>query len=73
MKKLKNSVDIAKEVIFGYYQSLANKDTLNSVGFNEMMAIKFDTTNKVLLEHIKALKNIFEDAIKEIENGGDEE
>jgi len=67
MKKIKTNTEIAKEIICGYLESLASKDMISFEGLKEAMSIKFDKTNKVLLEHIKALKNIFEKAIIEIE------
>ena len=68
---MKTNKEIAKEIILSYFETLASKDLLNADGFQEIMAIKFDDTDKILLEHIKAIKNIMEKAIKEIE-GGDE-
>lgn len=67
LKNKKTEVDVAREVICGHLESLANKDMISYDGLKEAMAIKFDKTNKVLLQHIKALKNIFERAIEQIE------
>lgn len=67
---MKTNKEIAKEIIVSYFETLGSKDLLNADGFQEIMAIKFDDTDKILLEHIKAIKNIMEKAIKEIE--GDE-
>ena len=67
MKKKKTNVEIARDIVCGYLESLASKDMISFEGLKEAMAIKFDKTNMVLLEHIKALKNIFEKAIIEIE------
>jgi len=64
---MKTNKEIAKEIIVSYFETLASKDLLNADGFQEVMAIKFDDTDKILLEHIKAIKNIMEKAIKEIE------
>lgn len=64
---MKTNKEIAKEIIVSYFETLASKDLLNAGGFQEVMAIKFDDTDKILLEHIKAIKNIMEKAIKEIE------
>jgi len=58
--------EFAKEVILSYFQGLASKDRINANGIAEIYAINND--DKVLLEHIKALRNIFNKAIKEIEN-----
>lgn len=71
---MRNSVDIAREVVVSYFETLANKDALNATGFVELLNLKFDETNKVLLEHLVALRNIFDDAIREIEgeNNGTE-
>lgn len=68
---MKTNKEIAKKIIVSYFETMASKDLLNADGFQEMIAIKFDDTDKILLEHIKAIKNIMEKAIKEIE-GGDE-
>lgn len=67
---MKTNKEVAKEIIVSYFEALSSKDLINAYGFNVLMAIKFDDTNKILLEHIKAIKNVMEKAIKEIE--GDE-
>ena len=67
---MKTNKEIAKEIVVSYFEALASKDLLNADGFQVVMRIKFDDTYKILLEHIKAIKNIMEKAIKEIE--GDE-
>lgn len=67
----KTNIEIAKEIIVGYFESKVNKDQLNFEGFQELMALKFDENNEVLLEHIKAIKNIMENAIKELESKGE--
>ncbi|MBR3209175.1 MAG: hypothetical protein IKN65_00230 [Clostridia bacterium] len=67
---MKTNIDIARQVICSYFESLASRELLGGEGFQELCAIKFDKSNKVLLEHIKALNNIFGNAIKEIEEGG---
>lgn len=64
---MKTNKEIAKEIIVSYFETLGSKDLLNVDGFREVMAIKFDDTDKILLEHIKAIKNIMEKATKEIE------
>lgn len=64
---MKSNKEIAKEIIVSYFETLASKDLLNPVGFQEFISIKFDDTDKILLEHIKAIKNIMEKAINEIE------
>ncbi len=66
---MKSNVEIAKEIICGYFESLLSNNKLSFGGIQELADIKFDTTNKILLEHIKAIKNIFEKAIDEIEKG----
>lgn len=58
--------DVAKEIILAYFYQLSSLDRLNGDGVAEVFAIKRD--DKVLLEHIKAVKNIFEKAIKEMED-----
>ncbi len=57
--------EFAKKVILIYFNHLAENDKLNVDGFREVFAIQDD--DKVLLEHIKSWKNIFEKAIKEME------
>ncbi len=57
---MNRNVEIAKRVILTYL----GKD-LNADSVREIYEIK--RNSKVLLEHIKALKKIFEDAIKELE------
>lgn len=52
--------EVAKNVIVAY---LASGDT--SEGIAELCEIKFGN-DELLLEHIKALRNIFENAIKEM-------
>lgn len=64
---LNASTEIAREIVVGYYESLIDKEVLNVDGFRELMSIKYDKDNKVLLEHIKAIRNIMDGAIKEIE------
>lgn len=66
---MKSNIEIAKEIVCGYFESLSAKGELNFDVIQELAYIKFDTTNKILLEHIKAIKNIFEKAINEIEKG----
>ena len=65
------NVEVAKQIVLSYLENLANKDMITYDGLIEVMAIKSDKTNKVLLEHIKAIKNIMENAINELENKGD--
>lgn len=62
-----SNVEVAKQIVLSYLENLANKDMITFEGLQEVMTIKFDKTNKILLEHIKAIKNIMENAIKEIE------
>ena len=66
-----SNVEIAKEIIISYFESKASKDQLNFVGYQEVIALRFDEKNAVLLEHIKAIKNIMENAIKELESKGE--
>ena len=63
---MKSNKEVAKEIIVSYYEALAGKDMLNSDGYMEVVAIKFN--DEVLLEHIKAVKNIMDKAIKEMES-----
>lgn len=62
----KTNKEIAKDVILSYFYKMSIDDLINGTGINEVFLIKND--DKVLLEHIKALKNIFDEAIEEIEN-----
>ena len=66
-----SNVEIAKEITISYFENKASKDQLNFEGFQEVMALKFDENNEVLLEHIKTIKNIMENAIKELESKGE--
>ena len=63
----RTNIEVAREIVIGYFQGLASQDKLNADGFVELSDLIFDKTNKILLEHLKALKNIFERAIEEIE------
>lgn len=63
----KTNTEIAKEIVVGYYESLVDKGVLNEDGIRELTSLRFDKDNKVLLEHIKAIRNIMDGAIKEIE------
>lgn len=63
-----NYIQVARQIVISYFDSLMNMDSLNIDGFQELMSIKLDKTNKVLLEHIKAMKNIMEKAIEQIES-----
>ena len=63
--------DVAKEIVHAYFDNLANKDKLSIDGFMEILAIQDD--ENVLLEHIKAMRDIFNKAIEEMEgNNGTE-
>lgn len=62
---MKTNKEIAKEIVLSYFNELSNKDRLGVAGFKEIFNIR--TNDEALLEHIKALKNIFEKAIKEME------
>lgn len=62
------NVEVARQIIMSYLENLANKDMISCEGLREVMAIKCDETNKILLEHIKAIKNIMEKAIEELES-----
>ena len=60
-------LETAKQIVISYLDNLANKDMITFEGLREVMLIKTDNTNKILLEHIKAIKNIMENAIKDLE------
>ena len=63
----KTNKEVAREVVLGYLLSIASKTEMpNLETLNERFLIQKD--DKVLLEHIKILKKIFEKAIEEIEN-----
>lgn len=66
-----SNVEVAKQIVLGYFENLANKDMITFEALQELMAIKSDKTNKILLEHIKAIKNIMENAIKDLETKGE--
>lgn len=65
MDDKKRCVELAKDLITSYFDSLSNRDVLNATGFIEAMAVRTD--DKVLLEHIKAWINILNDAKEELE------
>lgn len=67
-----SNVEVAKQIVLSYLENLANKDMITYEGLREAMAIKFDKTNKILLEHIKAIKTIMENAIKDLESKHDD-
>lgn len=56
MDDKKRCVELAKDLITSYFDSLANSDRINFEGLSEAMLINSD--DKVLLEHIKAWINI---------------
>lgn len=58
-------VDFAREFICSYYNDLATQDRINAKGFVEAFEIRHD--DKVLLEHIKAIINLFTKAKEELE------
>ena len=66
MDDKKRSVELAKDLIVGYFDSLSNKDMLNSTGFIEAIAVRTD--DAVLLEHIKAWINILSSARDTLED-----
>ena len=63
---MKTYKEVAKEIVLSYFQTLSYKDKLNVNELSEILYIQND--DKVLLQHIKAMKNIFENAIKEMED-----
>ena len=65
MDDKKRCVELAKELITSYFDSLSNRDMLNSTGFIEAMAVRTD--DEVLLQHIEAWINILNDAKEELE------
>ena len=65
MDDKKRCVELAKDLITSYFDSLSNRDMLNPTGFVEAMAVRTD--DKALLEHIKAWINILTDAKEELE------
>lgn len=65
MDDKKRCVELAKDLITSYFDSLSNRDMLNPTGFVEVMLINSD--DKVLLEHIKAWINILNNAKEELE------
>lgn len=65
MDNKKRCVELAKDLITSYFDSLSNRDMLNPTGFMEVMAVRTD--DEVLLEHITAWINILNDAKEELE------
>lgn len=65
MDNKKRCVELAKDLITSYFDSLSNREALNATGFIEAMAVRTD--DEVLLEHIKAWINILNDAKEELE------
>lgn len=65
MDDKKRCVELAKDLITSYFDSLSNRDMLNPTGLVEIMLINSD--DKVLLEHIKAWINILNNAKEELE------
>ena len=65
MDDKKRCVELAKDLITSYFDSLSNRDMLNPTGFVEALAVRTDDV--VLLEHIKAWINILKDAKEELE------
>ena len=59
----KTNKEIAREIISNYLTTISN---FNVSTMAEAVRVRHDDI--VLLEHIKALKNIFDEAIEEIEN-----
>ena len=59
----KTNKEIAREIISNYLTTISN---FNVSIMAEAVRVRHDDI--VLLEHIKALKNIFNEAIEEIEN-----
>ena len=67
----KRCVELAKDLIISYFDSLSNKDMLNPTGFIEAIAVRSD--DAVLLEHIKAWINILSSARDTLEDELNEE
>ena len=65
MDDKKRCVELAKDLITGYFDSLSNRDMLNPTGFIEAMAVRTD--DGVLLQHIEAWISILNDAKEELE------
>lgn len=65
MDDKKRCVELAKDLITSYFDSLSNRDLLNPTGFVEAFAVKTD--DRVLLQHIEAWINILTDAKEELE------
>lgn len=66
---MKTYKEVATEIIISYFENMATQDILSPHGFAEIYEIKHD--DKVLLEHIEALINIFTKAKEEIESKGE--
>ena len=70
MDEKKRCVELAKDLIISYFDSLSNKDMLNSTGFIEAIAVR--TEDSVLLGHIKAWINILTEAKEFLEENNGE-
>lgn len=57
-------VQVAKQIVCSYFETLMHNDEINVTGMATLMQIKQD--EKALLEHIKAFKDIMEKAIEEL-------
>ena len=57
--------ELAKQIIISYFNDLATQDRLTAEGFQLLFEI--NNNDEILLENIKAFKNIFEKAIREME------
>lgn len=68
MDENKRSVELARDLIGGYFDRLANFDKINTEGLMEAFLVKTD--DRVLLEHIKAWISILTNARDTLE--GDE-
>lgn len=65
MDNKKRCVELAKDLITSYFDSLSNRDMLNPTGFEHAKAVRTD--DEVLLLHIMTWINILNDAKEELE------
>lgn len=70
---MSKNIEVAKQVVLSYFSDLSHKGQLSKNGILEIIELNSDKTNERLLEHLKALVEIFNDAIKEIEKGENNE
>lgn len=69
MDEKKRCVELARDLITSYFDSLSNRELLNGTGFVEAFAVR--TEDSVLLEHVKAWINILTEAKEVLEENNE--